>query len=683
MRRIRGSWRPGARAPRDRRGIAPERRAARRRVGGAATGSASSAAPRACAVRDAHGRPPRAPHLGSARPNSQGGARCRRRVRGSSLLPPSRSRSALELCALMVNLRAGGVREGGSTITQQLARGLFLGSQRTWDRKLREMVLAVELEWLLSKDQILEMYLNLVYWGRSDEGGRGRHRRSRALYFDRPVDGSSTARGGAAGRPDSRAQPQLPFRDPRAALIRRNKVLGDMVEAGFLNAATAVHCAPAAARGSAAGPRRPNTSRPTPATSATGWGRATSGFRPRALEHWGLAIFTTLDPVWQIDAERALRAGIEAQERWSGRAGPPLEGAFVALDPGSGCVRRWWAGAIPRPGLQPRLPGAPPTRFRDQASGLRHRARTECAAFTPATTAAGSAPRVRHGRRPCGHPRTTKRISPERDDREGARALAQRRHRQSWSRPSAPGTWRARPCVLASTGLKPVPSIGLGTTEVTLLDLTEAYACFPMADGSCWATPVRAALDGRGQTLVAAPAERRRAIPREIAALMTGLLEDVVIFGVSNPLRSTYGFSRWGRRQDRNHQQLQGCMVHRVHTRCRGEHVGGLRRTAEPGPAGGQTALPVWAGIVGPMLTGFPKRPFAGSELLELQWIDPWSGGLAPLRLLQADARARSCAARRPRRYCDRDHAADWAACYARQLSDSLGTEEAWPDSAP
>src|SRR5262245_21385674 len=67
--------------------------------------------------------------------------------------------------ALWVNLKAGAVREGGSTITQQLARGLFLGSQRTWDRKLREMFLAVGLDLVLSKDQILEMYLNMVYWG--------------------------------------------------------------------------------------------------------------------------------------------------------------------------------------------------------------------------------------------------------------------------------------------------------------------------------------------------------------------------------------------------------------------------------------------------------------------------------------------------------------------------------------
>jgi membrane carboxypeptidase/penicillin-binding protein len=227
-----------------------------------------------------------------------------------------------------------------------------------------------------------------------------------------------------------------------------------------------------------------------------------------------------------------------------------------------------------------------------------------------------------------------------------------------------------------------VPSIGLGTTEVTLLDLTEAYACFPNGGWRLPAAPVRAALDGRGQMLVETAAERRRAIPREIAALMTGLLEDVVIFGVSNPLRSTYGFvDGVGGKTGTTNNYKDAWFIGFTPDVVAGTWVGYDAPQSLGRPAA-QTALPVWAGIVGPMLRGFPKRPFAGSELLELQWIDPWSGGLArsdcfkPMRVPFLRGTA-------PRRYCDRDHAADWAAYYARQLSDSLGTEEAWPDSSP
>jgi penicillin-binding protein 1B len=582
--------------------------------------------------------------------------------------------------ALMVNLRAGGVREGGSTITQQLARGLFLGSQRTWDRKLREMVLAVELEWLLSKDQILEMYLNLVYWGRSDEGGVAGIGEAARFYFDRPVDGLRLPEAALLAGLIPAPNPNSPFRDPRAALIRRNKVLGDMVEAGFLNAATAVR-----ARRQPLGVRRgppPPEYFPSYSGYVRDWmGQSNLRLPTGALEHWGLAIFTTLDPVWQIDAERALRAGIEAQERWSGRAGPPLEGAFVALDPGSGCVRALVGGRHPTPGDFNRAFQA----HRQPGSAIKPLvyaiALERVRGITPATTLSDQ-------RRVFD---TAEGVwSPKNDENEYhpsvtiAKALAHSLNVATANlvETVGPGNVASEAMRFGITGLKPVPSIGLGTTEVTLLDLTEAYACFPNGGWKLLATPVRAALDGRGQTLVAAPAERRRAIPREIAALMTGLLEDVVIFGVSNPLRSTYGFvDGVGGKTGTTNNYKDAWFIGFTPDVVAGTWVGYDAPQSLGRPAA-QTALPVWAGIVGPMLTGFPKRPFAGSELLELQWIDPWSGGLArsdcfkPMRVPFLRGTA-------PRRYCDRDHAADWAAYYARQLSDSLGTEEAWPDSAP
>ncbi|HEV8480360.1 MAG TPA: transglycosylase domain-containing protein, partial [Candidatus Eisenbacteria bacterium] len=90
--------------------------------------------------------------------------------------------------ALARDVKAGGVREGASTITQQLARSLFLGNQRTLTRKLAEIPLAVGLEILLSKRQILEMYLNSVYWGQAGTVGIGGVAEASRWYFDLPVD---------------------------------------------------------------------------------------------------------------------------------------------------------------------------------------------------------------------------------------------------------------------------------------------------------------------------------------------------------------------------------------------------------------------------------------------------------------------------------------------------------------
>src|SRR6185369_4327195 len=136
--------------------------------------------------------------------------------------------------ALVVNLKAGGVREGGSTITQQLARGLFLGPERTWDRKVREIPLAIGLEILLSKDQILEMYLNMVYWGRGQGSGVAGIAEAARFYFDEPVDSLRLAEAallaGLIPAPNSAS----PFHDTRRALARRNGVFADMVSARLL-----------------------------------------------------------------------------------------------------------------------------------------------------------------------------------------------------------------------------------------------------------------------------------------------------------------------------------------------------------------------------------------------------------------------------------------------------------------
>lgn len=67
--------------------------------------------------------------------------------------------------ALWINLKGGTVKQGGSTITQQLAKNLFLSSDKTYNRKIKELILAVKLENLYTKDEILEMYMNVIYYG--------------------------------------------------------------------------------------------------------------------------------------------------------------------------------------------------------------------------------------------------------------------------------------------------------------------------------------------------------------------------------------------------------------------------------------------------------------------------------------------------------------------------------------
>jgi 1A family penicillin-binding protein len=576
------------------------------------------------------------------------------------------------LRALMVNLKAGGVRQGGSTITQQLARGLFLGPQRTWDRKVREIFLAVGLEILLSKDQILEMYLNMVYWGRAEGGGIGGIAEAARWYFDEPVDSlrlsEAALLAGIIPAPNSSS----PFRDPQRAKVRRNAVLSDMVAAGVLNARIAER-AKRLPLGVRRGPPPPEHF-PSVASYVREW--LVHGADPPlpegALEQRGLAILTTIDAVWQLDAERGLTEGINDQERWRGRTSQSLEGAFVAIDPSTGYVRAMVGGRHPGIGdfnraTQARRQPGSAIKPLVYASALERGPHS----FTPASTLADL-------RREFDTPQGP--WSPRNDDGRYhetvtiAKALAHSINVATANLVEAVGPPAVAREVgrLGVEGLKAVPSIGLGTTEVTLLQLTSAYACFPNGGWKRAPTPVRVVLDGRGKTVGIGSPRADRVLTRPTAALMTGLLEDVVIFGVAYPLRADYGFTRGvGGKTGTTNDYKDAWFIGFTPDVVAGVWVGYDTPQSLARPAA-QIAIPVWAGIARRMLDGFPERDFDGNGLLEQAWIDPWTGGLARQDCL-SPMRVPFIRGSVPRRMCERDHAADWAEYYTRQaIADSI-----------
>ena len=151
------------------------------------------------------------------------------------------------LRALSANLRAGGIHQGGSTITQQLAKVMFLSPERSIARKVQEAMIAVWLEGRLSKDEILSLYLDRVYFGAGAYGVDAAARR----YFDKPASeltlSESALLAGLIRAPSRLA----PTRDPAAAQARAEIVLRAMVETGALSetesAVAPARLAPAAA----------------------------------------------------------------------------------------------------------------------------------------------------------------------------------------------------------------------------------------------------------------------------------------------------------------------------------------------------------------------------------------------------------------------------------------------------
>jgi penicillin-binding protein 1A len=142
--------------------------------------------------------------------------------------------------ALVSDLRNDSLRQGGSTITQQYVKNAYLTSERTWERKVKEAVLAVKLEREVPKQEILERYLNIIYWGR---GAYGIEAASQA-YFGKHVEELGLAEAAylagiirAPEAADAHLQPGHPeFQSQRdAATIRRRAVLDAMVEEGYIS----------------------------------------------------------------------------------------------------------------------------------------------------------------------------------------------------------------------------------------------------------------------------------------------------------------------------------------------------------------------------------------------------------------------------------------------------------------
>ncbi|GAB4432712.1 MAG: PBP1A family penicillin-binding protein [Cyanobacteria bacterium J069] len=232
--------------------------------------------------------------------------------------------------ATLANLSAGEVVEGASTITQQVTRIVFLGQERTLDRKLREALMAHKMERELTKEQILERYLNLVYLG-SGAYGVGD---AAWIYFSKPVDQLALPEmamiAGLAPAPSEYS----PLVNPDLAKERRDIVLERMAEAGFI---TAAELADAKATPIELKPSQPrNLISQTPHfTSYILQQELPKRVSPEVLEVGGLTVETTLNLKWQQAAQDTVAKAVERY----GRGQRFSEAAVVSIDPRTGEIK--------------------------------------------------------------------------------------------------------------------------------------------------------------------------------------------------------------------------------------------------------------------------------------------------------------------------------------------------------
>ena len=529
------------------------------------------------------------------------------------------------LRAVLVNLRAGGVREGASTITQQLARGLFLGNRRTLGRKLQEMGHALLLEAVLPKDRILEMYLNSVYFGRDAHGGIAGVEEASQRFFGVSVDrltlGQAAMLVGVIPAPNAFS----PLRRPAAALKRRHVVLGDMLATGAIDSASAARAdtEPAHIR-----PRRVEQDR---ATGFITWLRQDVGRQlPRhALEGWGLTLFTTLDAGWQQIAEQELPRTLEAEDP-RGRRGP-LQGAFVMIEAATGRVRAMVGGRDPQRGDFDRAFQArrqPGSSIKPIVYAAAVDPRRVGPVFTPASVVA-DVPRTF---RTDAGPWTPHNSSGQYHERISlVRALAMSQNVATANLVDSLGpAIVARAIERFGLGRPPaVLSLGLGTFEVSPLALTSAYSTFANQGVRADPTPLRAIVDGTQRTMRIPSRQRTRLLDPQTNAVMVGMIREVVRSGISHPLVAGYGF-HWpvGGKTGTTNDNRDAWWCGVTPALAAGVWVGYDAPRPLPRAAAGM-ALPVWANIMNRVLDGFPETEFPVPEGVQLVKIDTYTGGVA------------------------------------------------------
>jgi penicillin-binding protein 1A len=420
------------------------------------------------------------------------------------------------------NLEDRGYAEGGSTITQQLARNMFLTSEKSLTRKIAEILLAIQIERRLTKAEILERYLNQVYFGQGAYGVET----AAEVYFGKPASALSLPESAMLAGLIRAPSYYSPYEHMDRARTRMAEVLQRMVEQGDITPAQ----------------RRAAEHAPIRLAAKTNAGligiRApyfVSYILPGLLQRYGeemlykggLRIYTTLDLRMQAAADAAVRHAVEQAKHDHLKA---QQGAMVVIDPRTGYVRAMIGGydfrtsQFNRAWQAHRQPGSAFKPFTYTVAVMRGIPPTHLLVDAPIEFP------MPDGKiwKPANydkkwHGLITARYALENsinvasirlEEEVGPRTIVALAHRMGIESP-----------------LQPNLSLTLGASDVTLLELTSAYGVF--ADGGIRADPVAVTkvTDYHGKVLEEHAANRRVVLSPEVAYVMTDMLKGVVLRG--------------------------------------------------------------------------------------------------------------------------------------------------------
>ncbi|MET4697330.1 penicillin-binding protein 1A [Constrictibacter sp. MBR-5] len=489
--------------------------------------------------------------------------------------------------AIYVNVTAGAFVQGGSTITQQLAKNLFLTPERTLTRKLREALLALWLERKYDKDDILELYLNRVYLGAGAYGIDAAARR----YFGKPAAEIGLWEAAVlAGLPKAPSR-LAPTRNPDLAAERARLVLSLMVDEGYITQ------------------KQADAARRDTVTVVTPPGDGDEGLRyfadmvtDEVQAHLGfidrdLLVKTTLDPAMQQAAFDALRKGLTR------KPGQPEQGAIVAMTPG-GSVRALVGGRdyaesqFNRATQALRQPGSAFKLFVFLAAaeaGIHPDDR-----YTDGPISIGDWSPGNYGDRYYGDvtvreaaARSLNSVAVQLADRVGPAKVIEAAERLG-----------------VGSDLRRDLSIALGTSEVTLMELTGAYATMANKGLAVWPHAVREITDRQGNILYRRAGDGEvRVVDADAVASVNDMLAAAVEWGTGKAARlDRPAAGKTGTTQDSRDALFVGFTAQLV----AGVWTGNDDNSPMRGVTGGGVPARIWHDFMLAANKGLPKQPIPG-----------------------------------------------------------------------
>lgn len=515
--------------------------------------------------------------------------------------------------ALWFNLTQRRGLQGASTITQQLAKNLLLSPERTLSRKIKEALLALYLETNYSKDKILTLYANEIYFGQEGVLSIAGVRAASDFYFGKNLQDLNLAENALLAAIIRSPNRYNPLRHPEEAIERRDFILNTMLETGFI---TRTEWKEALNKKLLLKNRRAQLQ----ANHAAGYFQAEveryliERFGKDIVYRYGLKVYTTMDPLLQKWAHQAVQP-------------VPYQAALVALDARTGRILALVGGK----------------RFTESQFNRATQARRQPgSAFKPFVYGAA----IREGLTAATRLNDKKKTYLDRDKKWEPKNyknqyLGEVSLRESLSRSlnaatldlaqrlgTEPIVRYARRLGIASD-LEPTLALALGSYETTLLELTAAYA--PFANGGYAVKPyfIDLILDANGQSLEWSLADKRQVLDQTEAALMTSLLAEVVETGTAKYLKE-WGWDRptAGKTGTTNQEKdawFIGYTPQLLAGVWAGEDQGQSIKLT-----GAQAALPVWALFMKNALQDEKPQAFNGqTKLLATATIDPQTGRLA------------------------------------------------------